>query len=89
MRRLTGLVLSILTTCTIASHSDAADPRAIKIGVLTDMSSVYADVSGVGSVAAATLAAEDAGRRQSPGRRSLEKRRPGRYIRADVLLLLR
>jgi branched-chain amino acid transport system substrate-binding protein len=34
----------------------------VKIGVLTDMSSVYADISGPGSVLAAKLAVEDFGR---------------------------
>jgi branched-chain amino acid transport system substrate-binding protein len=61
MRRLMALAISFLATCIIAPQSDAADPKPIKIGVLTDMSSVYADVSGTGSVTAATLAAEDAG----------------------------
>lgn len=34
---------------------------AVKIGVLTDMASVYADISGGGSVAAAKMAVEDFG----------------------------
>ena len=46
--------------------------NAIRIGVLTDMSSLYADGTGMGSVAAARLAVEDSG---------LEKR----GIRVDVL----
>src|SRR6188508_2731948 len=33
----------------------------IKIGILTDMSSLYADLSGPGSVAAARMAVEDFG----------------------------
>jgi branched-chain amino acid transport system substrate-binding protein len=33
----------------------------VKIGVLTDMSSLYSDINGAGSVEAARLAAEDAG----------------------------
>src|SRR5216684_2102175 len=33
----------------------------VKIGVLNDMSSVYADIGGKGSVEAAKMAAEDAG----------------------------
>ncbi|TLX41591.1 ABC transporter substrate-binding protein [Xanthobacter autotrophicus] len=39
----------------------AAESGPVKIGVLTDMSSVYSDVSGRGSVEAARLAIEDAG----------------------------
>jgi branched-chain amino acid transport system substrate-binding protein len=37
----------------------AQKPDAVKIGVLTDMSSLYADLTGKGSVLAATMAAED------------------------------
>src|SRR5579885_2434058 len=33
----------------------------VKIGVLTDMTSLYADINGPGSVEAARMAAEDAG----------------------------
>ncbi len=36
-----------------------AEDLAVKIGVLTDMSSLYADLGGAGSVAAAKLAVED------------------------------
>ena len=40
----------------------APDARAaVKIGVLTDMNSLYADINGQGSVEAARMAAEDAG----------------------------
>jgi branched-chain amino acid transport system substrate-binding protein len=40
-----------------------AQEKVVKIGVLTDMSGVYADPSGAGSVVAAELAAEDSGLR--------------------------
>ena len=43
---------------TIATAS-AEDDDVVKIGVLTDMSSLYADIGGPGSVAAAKLAVED------------------------------
>jgi branched-chain amino acid transport system substrate-binding protein len=41
----------------------AIQPAAaqVKIGVLTDMSSLYSDINGKGSVEAAKMAAEDAG----------------------------
>jgi branched-chain amino acid transport system substrate-binding protein len=42
------------------AHAQAL-PDTIKIGVLTDMSSLYADNGGPGSVAAAQMAAEDFG----------------------------
>ena len=38
-----------------------ADETAVKIGILNDMSTLYADLTGPGSVAAAKLAIEDAG----------------------------
>jgi branched-chain amino acid transport system substrate-binding protein len=48
-----------------ALASSAADAQytdgVVKIGILTDMSSLYADNTGVGSVAAAKLAVEDFG----------------------------
>jgi branched-chain amino acid transport system substrate-binding protein len=44
--------------CT-AAVAQAQDDDIVKIGVLTDMSSLYADVGGPGSVAAAKLAVED------------------------------
>lgn len=52
---MTGLAL--LSSVALASAND----KPIKVGVLTDMSSVYSDSSGRGSVEAALLAAEDAG----------------------------
>lgn len=43
----------------VARRSRAADQKALKIGVLNDMSSVYSDYQGVGSVIAAQLAVDD------------------------------
>ena len=37
----------------------AQQPRPLKIGVMNDMSSVYSDYQGVGSVVAAQLAVDD------------------------------
>jgi len=55
---LAGVALAALaTTGAQAQMSDGA----IKIGVLTDMSSLYTDLSGAGSVLAARLAVEDFG----------------------------
>jgi branched-chain amino acid transport system substrate-binding protein len=39
----------------------AAQNAPVKVGVLTDMNSLYADIVGAGSVAGAQMAAEDAG----------------------------
>jgi branched-chain amino acid transport system substrate-binding protein len=49
------VVATLLSTETQAQHIDSI----VKIGVLTDMSSVYSDIGGPGSVAAARLAVED------------------------------
>jgi branched-chain amino acid transport system substrate-binding protein len=43
-----------------AAHAQVSD-GVIKIGVLSDMSSLYTDLSGAGSVVAARLAVEDSG----------------------------
>jgi branched-chain amino acid transport system substrate-binding protein len=53
----------ILAAAILASSSALAQytDGVIKIGVLTDMASVYADIGGPGSVAAAKLAVEDFG----------------------------
>src|SRR5689334_20039598 len=44
-----------------ASGAAAQSGAPVKIGVLNDMSSVYADIGGKGSVVAAEMAVEDAG----------------------------
>src|SRR5579862_1353572 len=43
-----------------AAQAQISD-NVIKIGVLTDMSSLYTDLAGAGSVAAAKMAVEDSG----------------------------
>jgi branched-chain amino acid transport system substrate-binding protein len=54
-----GLALAALLVgrAAFAQYTDGV----VKIGILTDMSSVYADVTGPGSVTAAKLAIEDFG----------------------------
>jgi branched-chain amino acid transport system substrate-binding protein len=54
-------MLSIALMYAFAVTSSAQAPRPIKIGVLADMSSVYAEAGGKGSVAAVEMAVEDAG----------------------------
>ena len=56
---LTSLALAA-TLCGGAAQA-AISGDVVKIGVLTDMSNVYADLSGAGSVAAARMAVEDFG----------------------------
>lgn len=57
-------VLAVLTLSTLLGvvAAPAQTPnRPIKIGILSDMSSLYADQAGLGSVEAARMAVEDAG----------------------------
>jgi branched-chain amino acid transport system substrate-binding protein len=56
MKRMIGLTaLAVMLACSAAN----AQQLNVKIGVLTDMSSLYADATGIGSVIAAKLAAAD------------------------------
>src|SRR5690348_13667594 len=57
-RRLAMLVAT--TTLSLAGHA-FADDKVVKIGVLNDMSSLYADIGGPNSVAAIKMAVEDSG----------------------------
>src|SRR4029077_6098879 len=50
-------ILGVLPATLLAGTAQAQDP--IKIGVLSDMSSLYADIGGPGSVAAAQMAIAD------------------------------
>src|SRR5881392_3702218 len=58
-------IRSSLTVLTLAVVAGAAQAQisdgVIKIGVLSDMSSLYTDLAGAGSVAAARMAVEDSG----------------------------
>jgi branched-chain amino acid transport system substrate-binding protein len=61
--RCAAALLAALASTSLASngaHAQYTD-GVVKIGVLTDMSSLYADITGLGSVAAAKLAVEDFG----------------------------
>ncbi|MBI3436926.1 MAG: ABC transporter substrate-binding protein [Proteobacteria bacterium] len=54
-------ILSLVGTLVASANVAFADEKPIKIGVLNDMSGVYADFQGVGSVVAAKMAVEDFG----------------------------
>jgi len=58
--RLTSRSALVVATlmCTVAA-AQAQNEVSVKIGVLTDMSGLYSDIGGVGSLAAAKLAVED------------------------------
>jgi branched-chain amino acid transport system substrate-binding protein len=57
MRDLTMIAAAFVSSSAFAQYTDGV----IKIGVLVDMSSLYADLGGPGSVVAAKLAVEDFG----------------------------
>jgi branched-chain amino acid transport system substrate-binding protein len=57
-RMLTGIAAIALSIGGFAA-ARADDTTPLRVGVLTDMSSLYADVTGPGSVAAAKMAVED------------------------------
>src|SRR5947207_3455894 len=61
MRRRSLIALAIAGAFAAgAAHAQISD-NVIKIGVLSDMSSLYTDLAGAGSVAAARMAVEDSG----------------------------
>jgi branched-chain amino acid transport system substrate-binding protein len=53
------LVFAVAALMCVAAVARAQDDDVVKIGVLTDMSGLYSDIGGPGSVAAAKLAVED------------------------------
>ena len=55
------LALAIAGTFAAGAAQAQISDNEVKIGVLTDMSSLYTDLSGAGSVAAARMAVEDSG----------------------------
>ena len=60
MRRAFALVLGVLAATCGAAYAQVSDDL-VRIGVLNDQSSLYADLGGPGSVVAARMAVEDAG----------------------------
>jgi len=57
-RRIAALLAATTLSCAGAAF---ADDKVVKIGVLNDMSSLYADIGGPNSVAAINMAVEDSG----------------------------
>jgi branched-chain amino acid transport system substrate-binding protein len=60
MRRMMSLLVLLIMSLGITVAA-GADEAPVKIGVLTDMSSLYRDIGGPGSVAAAQMAIDDFG----------------------------
>jgi branched-chain amino acid transport system substrate-binding protein len=63
MRLFTGLLASVAAAALSvgAARAQGATQAPVKIGVLTDMSGLYSDIGGAGSVQAAKMAIEDFG----------------------------
>ena len=53
--------LAVAAACAAGAVEAQVSDGVVKIGVLTDMSSLYTDLAGAGSVAAAKMAIEDSG----------------------------
>jgi branched-chain amino acid transport system substrate-binding protein len=51
--------LTFVLVALISATANAQSPIPVKIGVLSDMSSLYADISGPGSIVAAKMAVQD------------------------------
>jgi branched-chain amino acid transport system substrate-binding protein len=54
-------MLALTAALSVAASAANADDKNVKIGVLTDMAGLYADVGGKGSVVAAQMAIDDSG----------------------------
>ncbi len=59
MNRKQLVVLSLAILSGLTSHAQGISDGVVKIGVLTDLSGVYSDIGGQGSVIAAKMAAQD------------------------------
>jgi branched-chain amino acid transport system substrate-binding protein len=78
--RRTILASMMGAACLAATGAQAQQPAPLRIGVLTDMSSLYADVTGAGSVSAVTMAIEDFKAKDATG---ALKTRPIEVVSAD------
>jgi len=61
VRRILAVLALLLCVFLLCVQSKAFAQTALRIGVLNDMSGIYADIAGPGSVTAARMAAEDFG----------------------------
>src|SRR5664279_4749678 len=57
----TALGLAVAAALSLSTAHAQISDNMIKIGVLSDMSSLYTDIGGAGSVVAAKMAVEDSG----------------------------
>ena len=56
-----GLGLAILAVGSVSAQQKVADTSPVRIGVLTDMSGLFADISGPGALVAVNMAVDDFG----------------------------
>ncbi|MFO1313484.1 MAG: ABC transporter substrate-binding protein [Burkholderiales bacterium] len=61
LHKLTAVAAAIAASLSIGAAQAQVSDGVIKIGVLSDMSSLYTDLAGAGSVVAARMAVEDSG----------------------------
>src|SRR5262252_464089 len=61
MRTMKLGLLTIALTCLAGAAQAQVSDGVVKIGVLSDMSGLYTDLAGAGSIAAARMAVEDSG----------------------------
>ena len=62
MKRLTAITIVLALACEFpAGAQEKVSDGVVKIGMIEDMSSIYADITGVGAVTAAKMAVEDFG----------------------------
>jgi len=61
MKRLQGSLLALALAGAVGMAQAQVSDGVIKIGVLSDMSSLYTDLAGAGSIVAAKMAVEDSG----------------------------
>jgi branched-chain amino acid transport system substrate-binding protein len=60
MRALMAALFAAFCAAATAAHAQG-NPEPIRLGLILDMSSIYADITGIGSVTAAKMAVEDFG----------------------------
>src|SRR4051812_50054334 len=56
-----GLGLATLAVGSVSAQQKVADTSPVRIGVLTDMSGLFADISGPGALVAVNMAVKDFG----------------------------
>lgn len=76
--------LALVTSVFALANVAHAQPLSVKIGTLSDMSSIYADIGGAGTLVAARMAAEDFAKRPGGDRIKVEIVQADSLNKADV-----